>query len=353
MFTLDTSSSLLWSEIHEQADCIEACLQENRPKLEEVARLVRERGVRTVMFAARGSSEHAAQVGRYLFEAYTGMLSTIALPSTVTCYGAGADLSETLVVGISQSGGAQDCYAVMRKCVADGGTCVSITNEPGSLMASIGDIRMNNACGPELSITAAKSYMTQLALVVGLAAYISDNRELHDALNDAARVVRASYGLEDQVRSVIPVYRNSSHMLVLGRGLLYGLATETELKVQETSYFDARAYAASDYQHGPIATAERFVPMLFFIADKQTNESVVELLDRLHAEHKIFATVVSNDPAIAERGEQQIIVPGEFDGIRAVFCCAVISQMFACLLSLSRGYDPDHPEGVSKHTVTV
>lgn len=353
MLNLDTTSSLMWSEIHEQADCIEACLRENRAKLQEAANLVRERGITTVVFAARGSSEHAAQVGRYVFETKTGMVSAIALPSTVTCYGAGPDLSHALVVGISQSGGAQDCYEVMRKCVDDGGVCVSITNEPGSIMAGIGHVRMNNACGPELSITAAKSYMTQLVLVVGLAAYISGDEELLATLDDAADVVRASYELEDQVRAVIPAYRNGSHMLVFGRGLLYGLATETELKIQETSYFDARCYAASDYQHGPIATTQRFVPALFFIADRQTNDSIVDLLDRMHEERKIFATVVTNDPDIAGKGEQQIVIPAEFDGLRAVLCCAVISQMFACLLSLSRGYDPDHPEGVSKHTVTV
>lgn len=353
MLDLNTSTSLMWSEIHEQDACIEACLKENRAKLGEVARLVVEREITTVVFAARGSSEHAAQVGRYVFETTTGMVSSIALPSTVTCYGAGPDLSKTLVVGISQSGGARDCYEVMRKCVDDGGVCVSITNEPDSLMAGIGHVRMNNACGPERSITAAKSYMTQLVLVVGLAAYISGNAELMAVLDDVAGVVRASYALEDQVRAIIPAYRNGAHMLVFGRGLLYGLATETELKVQETSYFDARCYAASDYQHGPIATTQRFVPALFFIADRATNEGAVDLLDRLHRERKIFATVVSNDPAIAEKGEQKIVIPEAFDGLRAVFCCAVISQMFACLLSLSRGYDPDHPEGVSKHTVTV
>ena len=64
-------------------------------------------------------------------------------------------------------------YEVMKACVDDGGVCVSITNEPGSLMSGIGDVRMNNACGPELSVTAAKSYMTQLALIVALAAEIS------------------------------------------------------------------------------------------------------------------------------------------------------------------------------------
>lgn len=350
---LDTSSSLMWREIHEQADAIEACLRENKGKIAEVVKLVREREVTNVVFAARGSSEHAAQVGRYVFETRAGMISTIAMPSTVTCYGSSPNYAHTMVVGISQSGGARDVYEVMKACVDDGGVCVSITNEPGSLMSGIGDVRMNNACGPELSVTAAKSYMTQLALIVALAAEISGDGDLASVLDDAPSIVRAAYDLEDQVRAVVPVYRNCSKMMIFGRGLLSGLAHETELKVQETSYFDARCYAASDYQHGPIATAERFVPALFLIADRQTDDSIVALLDRLHDERKIFATVVSNKPDVVAKGDQGILLPEEFDGLRAVFACAVVSQMFACLLSLSRGYDPDHPEGVSKHTVTI
>ena len=48
------------------------------------------------------------------------------------------------------------------------------------------------------------------------------------------------------------------------------LANETELKIQETSYLDARCYGSADYRHGPIATAQRFVPYLFFLADEKT-----------------------------------------------------------------------------------
>ena len=52
-------------------------------------------------------------------------------------------------------------------------------------------------------------------------------------------------------------------------------------------------------------------------------------------------------------GDTSVLLPVKYDGIRAVFSGAVFSQMFACLCSLSREYDPDHPKGVSKKTVTA
>lgn len=350
---MNVNESKLWKEIHQQSDCIQECLKYNRPIIKEIAKEVKQRNIKNIVFAARGSSDHAAQVAKYVFEIYTDMFVTIAAPSIVTCYNNQQNYKHAIVIGISQSGGAQDVYQVMKKCVDDGGLCVSVTNEPDCLMSTIGDYRLNNHCGEETSITAAKSYMTQLTILVALAAYISQNHDLLSLLDELEQIVKDSYSLEDQVKAIIPLVRNSEHLMIFGRGLLYGLVQESELKIQETSYLDARCYASSDYQHGPIATALRFVPALFFIADEKTNESIVTLHQRLKEERKIFSIIITNKQEIAQLADASIIIPQQYDGLRAVFVCAVISQMFACLLSLSRGYNPDSPDGVSKHTVTI
>ncbi|MEF9919927.1 MAG: SIS domain-containing protein [Erysipelotrichaceae bacterium] len=345
--------SKLWKEIHEQPQAIRNCLKINTPIFKEIANEVKARGIKTVVFAARGSSDHAAQAARYLFETYCGMVASIATPSVITCYNGNVDYSNVLLIGVSQSGGAQDVYQVMKRCDEQGGICVSITNVEGSLMNTIGKYRMNNECGVETSITAAKSYITQLTMLTGIAAYISNNSELISKLDHLADIVEESMQLENQVKAIIPVYRNCEHMLVFGRGLLYGLAQETELKVQEASYFDARAYASSDYRHGPIATSLRFVPAMFFIADTPTNNCIITLHERLKKEKDIYSTIVTNLPDIAASGDTSILLPSHIEGLYAVYACTVISQMFCCLLALARGYNPDEPVGVSKQTVTI
>lgn len=350
---MDTNQSKLWKEIHQQDYCVQECLKYNLPIIKKIAQDIKERHIQNIIFAARGSSDHAAQVAKYVFEIYTDMFVTIAAPSTITCYHNNQNYKNVVVIGISQSGGAQDVYQVMKKCVNDGGICVSITNEPDCLMSTIGDYRLNNHCGEETSITAAKSYMTQLTILIALAAYVSLNKDLLSLLDELPQIIKDSYSLENQVRTIIPLVRNTKQLMIFGRGLLYGLAQESELKIQETSYLDARCYAASDYQHGPIATALRFVPNLFFIADRQTNESIIVLHQRLKKERKIFSIIITNEREIAQLADASILIPQQYDGLKAVFVCAVISQMFACLLSLSRGYNPDNPEGVSKHTVTI
>ena len=349
---ISTNDSKLWKEIFEQPEMMRRCLSINTPIFKEIAAEVKERGIKTVVFAARGSSDHAAQLARYLFETHCGMIASIATPAVITCYNGNVDYSNALVIGVSQSGGAQDVYEVMKRCDEQGGICVSVTNERDTLMTTAGKYYINNECGKETSITAAKSYMTQLLILNALAAHISGKAELISQLDKLPDIVEEALKLEDQVRAIIPVYRNIEHMLLFGRGLLYGLAQEAELKIQETSYLDARSYASSDYRHGPIATSLRFVPAIFFIADKQTNECIVGLHERLKAEKHIYSTIVTNDPKIAKLGDTSVLIPSRYDGLEAVYACAVFAQMFACLCALSRDYDPDNPVGVSKHTVT-
>lgn len=354
MQQLQTHRSKMWQEIGEQPLVIRKTIERNQGTLKKIAERVKERKIRTIVLVGRGSSEHANQVGKYLFETYCGMVTSIATPSVVTKYDGKIRLSETLTIGVSQSGGARDVYEVMKKCEDEGGVCVSITNERDSLMSDTGDFYLNCECDKEESITATKSYMAQVTLLLALASYISENQSLLEVLDYVPTMIENSLQLEDQIRSIIPLFRNTDRILILARGLLYAVGLESELKIQETSYVDARCYASSDYQHGPIATTNRFVPTLFFVADEKTDEDTLNLRKQMVKEKKISSVVVTNNKRVFEEVDVGIQLPSDgFGNISAMYSCIVFSQMFACLLSIARGYNPDEPVGVSKKTVTL
>ena len=341
---IDTSGSIFWKEIFQQPKAVADCIAANRDLCRKVGEKVKARGIKTAVLAGRGSSDHANLVGRYLLETKCGMVVSISAPSVVTAYKSAPDYSNVLMIAVSQSGAAQDLFEVMKECDRQGGVCVGITNVEDSLMTQAGSYRLNNHCGPEQSVTAGKSYMT----------YISGDGELLDTLDKAPEIVAAALtGLEAQVRDVVRFYRETEHLLLVGRGLMDALANEAELKIQETSYLDARCYGSADYRHGPIATAQRFVPYMFFLADKKTDYCGQALLKRLKEETGIWCTVITNKPELAALGDTSVLLPPEYDGIKAVFTAAVFAQMFSCLCSLSRGFNPDAPKGVSKKTVTV
>lgn len=351
MSTLEESK--LWLEIHQQPEAIRDSLRINRPILRDIAREVYHRQITTVVLVGRGSSDHANLVARFLFEIHTPMIVSIGAPSVITAYHGKVDYAKVLMIGVSQSGGAKDVFEMMDACHRQGGLVVSITNERDCLMNTTGSYQINNECGTETSITAAKSYMTQITLLSALVAEISGDEKLLAEIDRIADTVEDALGLQDQVEAIIPTFRDVPKIMLFGRGLLSALTMETELKIQETCYLDARAYASSDYRHGPIASTELFIPTIFFIADHQTDYCPLDLFARLKREYQIIACVVTNKPELVPDADFTIILPSLCDGLRAVFACAVISQMFACLLSIARGYDPDNPVGVSKNTVTI
>ena len=72
------------------------------------------------MLAARGTSDNAAQFGRYLLEITTGIPVTLAAPSIFTLYNAPFRFDGALVVAISQSGESTDTNVVLERAREQG-----------------------------------------------------------------------------------------------------------------------------------------------------------------------------------------------------------------------------------------
>ena len=96
---------LMAAEVAEQPQVLARILTEAAGAIGEAALRVRQFAPRAVMFAARGTSDHAALYGSYLVQTKLGVASGLSSPSTTTVYGARPDLEGVLFVAVSQSGG--------------------------------------------------------------------------------------------------------------------------------------------------------------------------------------------------------------------------------------------------------
>ena len=68
-------------EVCQQPDAIERTLVAEWPHAEELRRHFQAHPVRAIVLAARGTSDNAAQFGRYLLEITTGIPVSLAAPS--------------------------------------------------------------------------------------------------------------------------------------------------------------------------------------------------------------------------------------------------------------------------------
>lgn len=293
-------------------------------------------------------------MGKYAFEVYTDKLTSMAYPSTVTLLDGKVDLSDVLTIGVSQCGEAKDVYTVLERCQNQGGIAVSVTNEHECLMRNVGNYYINCECGKETSFTAAKSYMSQMVITLLFAAVLSHDEKVLEQIKKAPDIIEQSLckNIEEQVKKSIPLFRNVQDILLLGRGFSYAVANETELKIMEASYTNAKAYSSCDYPHGPIATTKRFIPVIFFLTDEKTNDSTIKLVEKIKKDFSVSTLVVTNNEKYITMANEAVLLPKEAEGVAGVFGMVVFSQLFACLLSLARGYNPDEPIGLSKTTVT-
>src|ERR1700739_2277856 len=126
--------SRMLEEIRQQPESLARTLASELRRAEKFKAVMDRRKPRLAGLVARGTSDNAAQFGRYLIEITTGIPVSLAAPSVLTLYEARMNYSEALVIGISQSGESSDTNRVLEVARKNGAVTVGITNEAKSAL---------------------------------------------------------------------------------------------------------------------------------------------------------------------------------------------------------------------------
>lgn len=336
------------ADIAEQPEVLARLLEPAHARaIAEVAAAVARRRPRHVVLTARGTSDHAALYAAYLAEIRLGLPAGLASPSAITVYGARPDLSEALVIGVSQSGGSPDLCEVLRVARATGALTLAVTNAPDSPLARAAELAVDVAAGHERAVAATKTYTAELLALLmiiegvraGDGVLPDDERRALDALPSLAAAV-----LNDpSAAQLAPRYRFADRMVTTGRGYAYPTAREAALKLMETSYLAALAFSGADLLHGPLAMADPDVPVLAVVGDGAGGAAMREVLGRLGERRADLVTIGPGG---------QVPVP-EVDERYGPLLDILPLQRLAHALALARGEDPDAPRGLNKVTSTL
>jgi len=345
----------MWREIREQPGVFRTLLAEAEAPVGRLLEALRDRHIRSVLIAARGTSDHAATYAKYLFEVHQGIPVSLAAPSVLTLYGGRLSLADCFVIGISQSGRAADVMELLARAEASGGVVASLTNDPDSPMARMSRFHLPLSAGPETSVAATKTFGAQLFLLALLAARWSGDQAFLDRLTALPERLE---GLADALAGAcVPLverFRTVDAGFVLARGYAYPIALETALKIQETNYIRMKGYSIADFQHGPMAMLAPDVPVLLYAVRGPALPDALGMAERIRSTGAPLH-VVTDDPDVLPGADVRILLPAlsdPGDDRLAVFGLALFAQVFACRLSTARGLDPDSPRMLRKVTVT-
>jgi len=338
-------------EILEQPQALRRTFKEERAHALDILKAARQRRFRLVVLVARGTSDNAAQFGRYLTEITTGIPVALCAPSVHTLYHAKVDYRQALVVGISQSGEGQDINIVLEAAKRRGGYTIGITNERDSTMAKLVDEVFLVRAGRQRSVAATKTYTGQLMALYLLASALGTTISI-ETVSEIPDRVTETLKLIPELRALVERFRYMNHCVVVGRGINYGNAYEFALKLMETSYVIAERFSSADFLHGPIALIERDFPSFLFMPPGKTFANMRELMRRLA---KLGAEVVAiTSTGVGLRAVKRTIrVPGDIPEIYTPIPYIVPGQIFAALLAEAKGLNPDAPRSLRIVTQTV
>jgi len=351
--------SKMIEETRDQPQALSRTLAGGISKIGELRAHFAKRRPRLIVLVARGTSDNAAQFGRYLIEITSRIPVSLAAPSIFTLYGSPVHLQDVVVIGISQSGESTDTNAVLEDARRQGATTIGITNDASSAMAGIVEFLLLIEAGTEISVAATKTYTCQL-LALYLVAYALNGGIEMEQLRKIPEWVSGILKLEEDIESLVERYFFMTRAVTVGRGLNYANALEFGLKLMETCYVVAERFSAADLMHGPIALVERAFPVFVFAPAGVTWPSMSCVLDRL--QELKAETLVITDPrntGAHDKAARLIEIPdapgpgARPEDLYTPIPYIVPAQLFAGHLAALKGLNPDLPRTLHKITRTM
>ncbi|MGI5137115.1 MULTISPECIES: SIS domain-containing protein [unclassified Streptomyces] len=345
----DLPGRIMAGEMAEQPAVLRRILDAGAPRIQEVAREVAARKPRFVLLTARGTSDNAALYAKYLLEIRLGLPCGLTSMSTTTAYGARPDLTDVLVITVSQSGGSPDLVASTQAAREAGALTLAVTNNPDSPLAAVSEFHIDILAGPEKALPATKTYTASLlALYLFVEGLRGGDGAPAKVLPDLAGQLLAR---QDEVRTLAARYRFAERMVITSRGYGYPTAKEAALKLMETSYIPALSYSGADLLHGPLAMVDNVSPVIAVVTDGNGGAALRPVLDRLRGRGADLVVIGPEDQV--EQASAGFVlptggVPEELQPILEI----IPLQLLAYEVTIARGQDPDAPRALAKVTQT-
>jgi glucosamine--fructose-6-phosphate aminotransferase (isomerizing) len=313
-----------------------------------------------IIFVACGTSWHAGLVAEYLFEEFARVPVEVEYASEFR-YRNPIIFQDDIVIAISQSGETADTLAAIELAKSKGATVLGVCNVVGSSIARATHGGSYTHAGPEIGVASTKAFTAQVTVLTLMALHMakvrgtlseSRFRQLCYEMEAIPSKIEEVLKLNDQIRDIAFLHKDTSNALYLGRGVSFPVALEGALKLKEISYIHAEGYPAAEMKHGPIALIDEEMPV-FVIATKGANyEKVVSNIQEVKARKgKIIAVVTSGDTEVKAVADFTIEIP-ETDEFLVPLIAVVPLQLLSYHIAVMRGCNVDQPRNLAK-SVTV
>jgi glucosamine--fructose-6-phosphate aminotransferase (isomerizing) len=318
------------------------------------------RAINRIVMVSAGASWISSLIGKFIIEELCGVPAEVDYSAEFR-YRRPAIDERTMVVAVSQSGETADTLAAIEEARARGSHILALTNTVDSSIARKADAQLYTRCGPEISVTTTKCFLTQIEAFYLFAIHMAQRlgrvteREVQELIAPAHAIpgqIEAAIGKERQIEKIARKYGKAQDFLYLGRGLNYPVALEGALKLKEISYIHAEGYSAGEMKHGPIALIDENMPVVVLIPNDNVFDKTLSNLKEVESRNGRIIAVTDHHNAELEEVAWEIIEVPATNRLLAPVLMTVPLQLLAYHIAVYRGTDVDQPRNLAK-SVTV
>lgn len=300
-----------------------------------------------IIFLGCGTSYHASLVGGRYFEEMLG-IPTASYIASEWAFHPMFPGKKPFIVFISQSGETADlihCLNIVKQYDYD---TLLITNTSGSTLERGCKYSLNIQAGVEVSVASTKAYAAQVAMLLLVVAAVKNNIKIAEEIIKALPIIETIKNKQNDIKNVANIIKDKQSIFYIGRGYDYYLSLEASLKLKEISYIHSEAIAGGELKHGPIALIENDTPVIVFITDHMTANSMRGNIEEVKSRGARVFVISTRELS----KETDTIVIDPYPNFLSSIIISTVAFYLAYYTSLSKGYDVDKPRNLAK-SVTV
>ncbi len=318
------------------------------------------RAITKISITGCGTAYHAGMVGMYLMRALCKLPVEMELASEFR-YGDRAMDPRTLTIAMSQSGETADTIEAVRVARDVGAPILGICNVVGSHLSRLADGTLFTRGGPEISVAATKTYISQAIAATLFSLYLARVRrsaplERLRAIAEGTKLLPASIDVvlntSEDIKKIAGKLRKARSVLFLGRYVNFPTALEGALKLKEISYIHAEGYAAGEMKHGPIALLDTKTPVVGVVTNGRVREKMLSNLAEAKAREAPLIIIANHGDEEAAALADHIIWVPRVEELLSPIVNVIPLQLLAYHIADIDGKDVDQPRNLAK-TVTV
>ncbi|MGO9264392.1 MAG: glutamine--fructose-6-phosphate transaminase (isomerizing) [Candidatus Binataceae bacterium] len=316
--------------------------------------------LRRIVMVSAGASWISSQIGKFMIEELCGIPAEVDYSAEFRYRSPAVD-DHTLIIAVSQSGETADTLAAMEEGRRRGSRLLALTNTVDSSIARKADAQLYTRCGPEISVTTTKCFLTQIEAFYLFAIYLA-GRMGRLKPHEAEDLLRPMFTIPNQIETILRQerhiekiarkYGKARDFLYLGRGINYPVALEGALKLKEISYIHAEGYSAGEMKHGPIALIDEEMPVVVIIPNDNVFDKTLSNLKEVESRNGRIIAVTDHPSAELEEVAWDIIRVPSTNRFLMPVLTTVPLQLLAYHIAVYRGTDVDQPRNLAK-SVTV